>query len=262
MMTLVQPTTGDSYIKLDDVSVEFPIYSSHGRSFKKTFLSMAVGGGVNVGTNDRVSIQALKGITLDMRHGERIGLVGHNGSGKSTLLRTLAGVYEPTFGDIAIYGKVSTLIDLTIGMDMEATGYENIKLRSVLSGLKVNNYEAYMAEVAESTELGDFLSMPVRTYSSGMMLRLAFSISTSIVPDILLMDEWIGVGDASFVNKAQARLKNLVGQSGILVIASHDTRLIEEMCTRAIWLDKGVVRGDGKPADVLRQYNEHSSLNG
>lgn len=241
-------------VKFDRASIEFPIYSAHGRSLKRSILQLTTGGRIGLDRRDRAVITALNDVSFAAEHGERVGIIGHNGAGKSTLLRAIAGVYEPPRGKISVCGKVGSLIDLTLGMDMEATGYENIRIRSLLLGLPRNKIIEYADEIARVTELGEFLSMPIRTYSSGMLLRLAFAISTSVAPDILLMDEWIGVGDASFLKKAHDRLLGLVGRTGILFLASHSSALIMDNCTRAIWLEKGEMRADGLPAEVLREY--------
>jgi lipopolysaccharide transport system ATP-binding protein len=243
-------------VKFDNVSLEYPIYSSQGRSLKRSFLQYTTGGRIELGASQRVVISALNNISFAADHGEHIGLIGHNGAGKSTMLRAIAGVYQPTRGVIAIQGNVASLIDLTLGMDMEASGYENIRIRCMLLGLERNEIDAYVDDIAAVTELGDFLLMPVRTYSSGMILRLAFAISTSITPDILLMDEWIGAGDASFVKKAQVRLESLLGRTGILFVCSHSEEIIRDNCTRAIWLEKGAVRADGAPAEVWKEYQK------
>ena len=241
-------------VKFDRVSIEFPIYSARGRSLKRSILQLTTGGRIGLDGRDRAVISALNNVSLIAEHGDRIGIVGHNGAGKSTLLRAIAGVYEPPRGMISVCGKVGSLIDLTLGMDLEATGYENIRIRSLLLGLSRREIAEYTDEIAQATELGEFLSMPIRTYSSGMLLRLAFAISTSVAPDILLMDEWIGVGDASFLNKAHDRLMGLVGRTGILFLASHSPSLIMDNCTRAIWLEKGELRAEGPPGEVLREY--------
>jgi lipopolysaccharide transport system ATP-binding protein len=253
MLMASSPRTAAS-VNFDDVSVEFPIYSAHGRSLKRSIVQYTTGGRLGVSVNQRVVVSALNEISFVAEHGERIGLVGHNGAGKSTLLRAIAGVYEPVRGRISICGRVSSLIDLTLGMDMEATGYENIKIRSLLLGMSTAEIAARSDEIGEATELGDFLAMPIRTYSSGMFLRLAFAIATSIAPDVLLMDEWIGAGDASFVKKAQNRLMELLGRTGILFLASHSDAIIKDYCTRVIWMEKGCVHADGRPEDVLRDY--------
>jgi ABC-type polysaccharide/polyol phosphate transport system ATPase subunit len=254
MATFPSDLSRSSSVKFEHVSVEFPIYSAHGRSIKRSVLRYTTGGRIGVGSDHRVVVSSLNDISLTAEHGERIGLIGHNGAGKSTMLRAVAGVYEPVRGLITVCGRVASLIDLTLGMDMEANGYENIRIRCMLLGLSTEDINHHIDDIAEVTELGDFLEMPVRTYSSGMVLRLAFAISTSITPDILLMDEWIGAGDASFMKKAQARLQSLLGRTGILFIASHAEDIIRNNCTRAVWLEKGAIRADGAPADVWRDY--------
>lgn len=259
---MLQPATSRksaTSVKFDHVMIEFPIYSAHGRSLKRSVLEYTTGGKIGVGTDHRVVVSALNDVSFTAEHGEHIGLIGHNGAGKSTLLRAVAGVYEPMAGTISVCGHVGSLIDLTLGMDMEANGYENIRIRCLLLGLTPQEIDAHIDDIADVTELGDFLAMPVRTYSSGMMLRLAFAISTSITPDILLMDEWIGTGDASFVKKAQARLEGLLGRTGILFIASHSEEIIRDNCTRAMWFEKGAIRSDGNPADVWREYHTWST---
>jgi lipopolysaccharide transport system ATP-binding protein len=253
-MLVASHTTTVASVKFDDVSVEFPIYSAHGRSLKRSLLQFSTGGRVGLSADHRIVVSALNNISFVAEHGERIGLVGHNGAGKSTMLRAIAGVYEPVRGMVSICGRVSSLIDVTLGMDMEATGYENIRIRSLLLGMSNAEIAARSGDIADATELGDFLSMPLRTYSTGMFLRLAFAIATSIVPDILLMDELIGAGDASFVKKAQNRLTELLGRTGILFLASHSDGIIKDYCTRVLWMEKGCIRADGRPEEVLREY--------
>ena len=206
------------YIKADDVCVTFPVFDAHQRSFKKTVFKAAAGGGLSSFRKGFAEIEALKHITLDIREGERVALIGHNGSGKTTLLRVFAGVYAPTRGKIAVEGSVTSLLDAMLGMDGEATGFENIRMRGLFLGLSPKQIEAITDEVVEFSELGDFINMPVRTYSSGMVLRLAFSISTSIRP---------------------ARLMRFIENAGILVFATHDFNLAKRLCNRMIFLEHG-----------------------
>lgn len=255
-------TETSTSVTFDGVSLEFPIYSAHGRSFKRSLLQFTTGGRIGMSAGQRVVVSAINDVSFTAQHGERVGLIGHNGAGKSTLLRAIAGVYEPVRGTITIRGQVSSLIDITLGMDMEATGYENIKIRGLLLGMSLDEIAARTDDIATVTELGDFLAMPVRTYSTGMMLRLAFAISTSIEPDVLLMDEWIGAGDASFVKKAQNRLTELLGRTGILFVASHSDALIKDYCTRVIWMEKGAVYADGNPKDVVHEYEAYMRRGG
>lgn len=230
------------HIKLDNVSVRFPIYDAKQRSFKQTMLNAATGGKIIQNTGKFTEIEALKNINLDIREGDRVALIGHNGSGKTTLLRVLAGVYAPVEGSISIRGKITSLLDSMLGMDGEATGIENIKLRGLFLGLRPKQTEKLIDEIVEFSELGDFINMPVRTYSSGMVLRLAFAISTSTQPEILLMDEWMSVGDEKFKNKAEKRLEEFVDKAGILVMATHDHGLADRVCSKSIYLEHGCMQ--------------------
>jgi lipopolysaccharide transport system ATP-binding protein len=244
----------DVSVTFETATIEFPVYSSHGRSWKRSMINRATGGRMGLSDRDRAVVRALNDVSFSTRHGERIGLIGHNGAGKSTLLRAVAGVYEPVRGSITVCGRTASLTDLTLGMDMEATGHENIRIRSLLLGVAPQDIDAFIEEVVAVTELGEFLSLPVRVYSSGMLLRLAFAISTAVAPDILLMDEWIGVGDAAFVKKAHERMLDLVGRTGLMFLASHAEGLIRDYCNRALWLDHGTLRADGTPDEVYREY--------
>jgi len=228
----------DSFIALDDVSVDFPIYNASGRSLKNQLMHAATGGRISTASG-RVVVQALRNVSMRVEHGDRVGIVGHNGAGKTTLLRVLAGVYEPTSGRISVSGKVTALFDIGLGMDPDATGYENIVLRGSLLGMSRKEIQKIANEIGTFTELGEYLAMPMRTYSSGMGLRLAFAISTSVRPDILLLDEYFGVGDERFVEKAQKRLDELVESAGILVFASHSKELIRRLCNRIVIMESG-----------------------
>ena len=179
---------------------------------------------------------------------------GLNGAGKSTLLRALGNVYVPTSGSAIIEGEIGSLVDISLGIDHEATGRENIFIRGALLGLKRREIEEKFNEIVDFSDLGNFIDMPVRTYSSGMHLRLAFAVATIIRPEILLMDEWLSVGDAAFNAKAESRLTNLVQSSEILVIASHSRELIERTCNRALWFEHGRLKMDGTPETVCRAY--------
>jgi lipopolysaccharide transport system ATP-binding protein len=225
-----------------DAVVEFPVYTGMHRSLKSAVLNATTGGRLARDAANRVAVRALDGVSFEIRPGDRVGLMGHNGAGKSTLLRMLSGIYEPIAGSLKVEGRVATLLELQLGIDPDATGYENIMLRGVMTGLKLREIRAKIDEIAEFTELGDYLGMPVRTYSSGMLLRLAFAVSTSVEADILLMDEWLSVGDAEFRNKASARLEQLVERTPILVLASHSQELIGKVCNRLFQLEHGRVQ--------------------
>jgi ABC-2 type transport system ATP-binding protein len=248
-----------TYVVLEKVGVDFPLYGGGSRSLKKTLVHFGTGGRIGRDASDRVCVQALREVSLTFDHGDRVGLIGHNGAGKTTLLRVLAGVYEPSHGVVRCEGQAVALFDPSLGMDMEATGYENIVLRGLILGLSPKEIRSHADAIAEFTELGEYLAMPVRTYSSGMMLRLAFAVSTSISPDILLMDEWIVAGDNQFMEKAQKRMENFVGRSNILVLASHSLDLIERWCDKAVLLDEGQVVAFGPLKEVLNRYNPQAS---
>ena len=227
------------HIKGENICVDYPIFNGPHRSLKKNLLRVATGGRISRDAGRGVTVRALDGIDLEIREGERIGLTGHNGSGKSTLLRVLAGVYEPTGGRLEVHGRVASLLDISIGMDVEASGLENIFLKGLLLGFSRNDIQKKVEEIMDFSGLGEYIDMPVRTYSSGMVMRLAFSIATSIEADILLMDEWLSVGDADFVKKAEDRLKSLIHRTPILVIASHSKEILQEVCSRVLRLEGG-----------------------
>jgi ABC-2 type transport system ATP-binding protein len=245
-------------IDLEAVSVDFPIYDSSTRSLKKRLMGTTVGGHLDSSQGaTRVSVvQALADIDLALRHGDRVALIGHNGAGKTTLLRVLAGIYEPRAGRVAIRGSVVPLFDITLGMDPECTGYENIVLRGLFLGLTHREINGLMDEIAEFTELGEFLSVPIRTYSSGMRIRLAFAVATSIDPDILLLDEGIGAADASFIAKANQRLQEFTGKAAIIVLASHSEELIKKICDTAVLMEHGRIVSRGTVDKVLAAYRE------
>jgi ABC-2 type transport system ATP-binding protein len=242
-------------IDVHGACVEFPIFDAKTRSLKKAVLGSVGRAGGKIGTDTKVPIiEALRDITISLRHGDRVGLIGHNGAGKSTLLRLLSGIYEPTRGSARIIGKVAPVFDLGVGMDPEISGYENIIIRGLFLGMSRKQMEARAEEIAEFTELGDYLAMPLRTYSTGMRVRLALGVVTSINPEILLLDEGIGAVDAAFLEKARDRLTALVERSGILVLASHSEEFLVELCTSALWLDHGEIRDQGELPHVLAHY--------
>jgi len=241
-------------IKLNNVSVEFPIYNSSSRSLKNRVLSVATGGKIERRTDGLVVVRGLDNVSLALGEGERVGLIGHNGSGKTTLLRVLSGIYIPTHGSAIVDGDCVSLINISLGIDPDATGRENIRLRSAIMGMDPKKMVDKFEEIAEFSGLGDFLDMPFRTYSSGMQLRLAFATSTSVRPEILIMDEWLSTGDENFKERANQRMQELVESTKILVLASHSADLLRKNCTRIIWLEHGRVRMDGSPEDVLSSY--------
>ena len=225
-------------ISLKNVAVNFPIYGAGAASLKKTLAASVTGGRFGKETGVTV-VQALSDINLELKSGDRLGLIGHNGAGKSTLLRTLAGVYEPSVGEFRREGSVSSLIDPSLGIEPDATGIENIMLRGLVMGMSKREIDKRTPEICEFSGLGQYVNMPVRTYSTGMLMRLAFSISTSVESDILLMDEWLSVGDADFTEKAEKRMRDVVSKSGILVLASHSPTLIAKECNMVLKLSHG-----------------------
>ncbi|MGA6203743.1 ABC transporter ATP-binding protein [Nocardia testacea] len=233
--------------------VEFPIFDAKSRSLKKAFLGKA-GGSIGRNQSDVVVVEALRDINLSLKEGDRVGLVGHNGAGKSTLLRLLSGIYEPSRGSARIRGRVAPVFDLGVGMDPEISGYENIIIRGLFLGQTRKQMLAKIDEIADFTELGEYLSMPLRTYSTGMRVRLAMGVVTSIDPEILLLDEGIGAVDAEFMKKARIRLQELVARSGILVFASHSNEFLAQLCDTAMWIDHGQVRLQGGIEEVVRAY--------
>jgi ABC-type polysaccharide/polyol phosphate transport system ATPase subunit len=242
-------------IDLRNVSVEFPVYNVNARSFKKRFIRLATGGRIVENANQHVVVRALNEISLTFQHGDRVGIIGHNGSGKSTLLRLLATIYEPSHGDMKIQGHISPMLDLTHGIEGEFSGYENIVQRGTLMGLNHDQISKQTQQIADLTGLGDYLSMPIRTYSSGMMVRLAFAISASIKPEILLIDEIFGAGDANFMEIARKKMIELLDQSSIVVMASHSDELLTEFCNKALLLEGGRIKYFGEIKTALHNYH-------
>ncbi|MCQ9334284.1 galactan export ABC transporter ATP-binding subunit Wzt/RfbE [Corynebacterium phoceense] len=233
--------------------VDFPIFDAKSRSLKKAMLSTA-GGAIGKNASNTVVVEALKNINLHLREGDRVGLVGHNGAGKSTLLRLLSGIYEPTRGTADVRGRIAPVFDLGVGMDPEVSGYDNIIIRGLFLGQTIKQMKSKMDEIAEFSELGDYLAMPLRTYSNGMRVRLALGVVTSIEPEILLLDEGIGAVDAAFMAKARVKLQEMVKKSGILVFASHSNDFLAQLCNTALWVDHGEIKEVGEVADVVEAY--------
>ena len=234
-------------IQMKDCVLQYPLGAYVRGSLKS--LAMSV-----FGHRERVPptqyVSALRGINIEIQQGERVALIGHNGSGKSTLLRAMAGIYPLASGAIRVSGKLGTLLELGMGFEQEATGRENIYYRGMAMGYSRRTLAKYEKEIVEFCGLGDFIDLPVRTYSSGMYVRLTFAISTQFSPEVLLVDEVFGAGDATFAQKAVARMQEIVSRSGIFVIATHDLNLVQRVCSRAIWLDAGRVVADG-PVDTV-----------
>ncbi len=228
-----------SSIVAEDVVVDFPVYGAAHRSLRTSVLRAAIGGAFPSDGSEGITVRALDGITFKFREGDRIGLLGHNGSGKSTLLRVIAGAYEPTRGRIDVQGRIASMIGITLGLDYEATGYENIFLLGAVMGRSRQQMHECLDDICSFADLGEFVYIPARTYSSGMLVRLAFAVATSFPADIVLMDEWLSVGDAQFALKAEARLGALLDKAKILILASHSEELVHRTCNRVMRLAHG-----------------------
>lgn len=245
-----------AHIRLKDVHISFPLYELAGRSLKTRLISGTTGGliGSSSETGGGTVVQALEGVTFDFEHGDRVALIGHNGAGKTTLLRVLAGIYEPAQGVVDVQGQVAPLFDIGLGMNTEATGYENILLRGLYLGLSKKEIRKRAPQIAEFTELGEFLELPLRTYSLGMRMRLGFAVCTEIEPDILLLDEGLSAGDAAFLEKANARLRGFWDKAAVIVFASHSETMIRNLCSKAILIEHGRVIQTGDVETVLNAY--------
>lgn len=241
-------------IALRNVGVDFPVFHAASQSLKNRMLGTVTGGLLNRSAQGQLVVQSLQNIHLNIACGERVGLVGHNGAGKSTMLRVLSGIYHPTQGSAVIQGDAVSLINIGLGIDPEASGLENIKLRAVMMGLAPDHLRERIDEIVAFSGLGEFIHMPFRTYSSGMQMRLAFAVSTTIRPQILIMDEWLSLGDAEFAERAKKRMEQLLDETEILILASHSRELLQQNCTRLIWLEHGKVKMDGPLGEVSKQY--------
>lgn len=230
-----------AHIRFDNVTLKYPIYNSHSMSLRNQLVRIGTGGKLSQDSKNLALVTALNQVSFLLQDGDAIGLVGHNGAGKTTLLRAMAGIYKPISGTVSIQGSISTIIDLGAGMDPELSGYENIIRMGLLLGSSVDAMENQIGEIERFTELGEFLKVPTRTYSSGMTMRLMFAVATSVRPEILLIDEMFGTGDAAFQEKAKNRMVELIESAKIFVFASHDPELIQRFCKRVFRLDHGVV---------------------
>lgn len=240
-------------ISVKNLSISFPLYHENTRSLRK-MAHMFVSGRLKQDQHKKILVQSLRDINFTLKEGDRVGLVGQNGAGKTTLLRTMSGIYEPISGHIRIEGHISTLLDPSVGMNFSLTGRENIRLKCSLNGYSKKQTKEIEANVEDFSELGTYLDLPVRTYSSGMQLRLGFGLATAIAPQILMMDEWFLTGDAGFILKATKRIEHIAQNSQILVISTHSADIIAKWCNRVLWLDQGFLKMDGTPEDVLPIY--------
>lgn len=237
-------------IELTNVCIDYPLDSDDGYSLKNALLNF-----VPKGRMPRAKYyRALSNISITIRQGERLGIIGLNGAGKSTLLRVMAGIFEPSAGTAKINGKVSPLLDFATGFEEHHSGLENIRIRLMFLGESEESIRRKIPEIAEFSELGEFLHRPARTYSTGMFLRLAFAASTAIEPEILVADEVVGAGDAQFAEKAKARIETLLAHDRTTVLSSHSMELVRRFCHRVIWLHKGSIIADGETDEVIKEY--------
>src|SRR5260370_41455478 len=239
MATRLTNSVDQAELSLERVNVSFQIYHGGSRSLKKSLLFRSSGGQLASDASHRITVEALRTVSLHFHTGDRVALIGTNGAGKTTLLRTMAGIYEPVSGVVSSSGRISPMFDISLGIDGEINGYDNIRLRGLILGLTGSEIEERLPDIVEFTELGDYLDIPVRTYSSGMMTRLTFAVATCFAPEILLMDEWIVAGDASFLTKAQDRIEAFVEKAGISVLASHRSDICRQWVTTAGWMGRG-----------------------
>ena len=243
-----------SSIQLNNIYLDYPLVGIDNRSIKNRILGAATGGYIS-SVEATPIIQALQDISFTLDEGDRLGLIGHNGAGKSTLLKLLAGIYRPSKGSLNVNGQVVSTLNVSLGMEPEATGYENIIIRGLLLGMKRKEIDQKIDEISEFTELGEYLNMPVRIYSSGMATRLAFATVTAMDSEILLMDEVIGTGDFSFIDKAEIRLNKFINRSKIIVIASHSDSVIRKFCNKALLLEHGEAITFGEVDEVIHAYH-------
>lgn len=244
-----------AHIKLENLSLNYPIYGSNARSLKSSLINVATGGKLKK-IHGSMMVEALQDINLELNSGDRLGLIGHNGAGKTTLLKVLAEIYTPSKGRLKIQGETNSLFDIEMGFDPEATGYENIVLRGLLLGLSRSAINALIPNVEAFADLGEFMQMPIKTYSSGMVVRLAFGIITSTPSEILLVDEVVNVGDTSFREKAKQRMTALIHQADIMVLSTHEPEIMREFCNKVLWLEHGKVKKFGDAQQILDDYHD------
>jgi ABC-type polysaccharide/polyol phosphate transport system ATPase subunit len=247
-----------AFIELKGATLDLPIYDVRGRSLKKKVMRIGRRNTIAEDNDGVIVVRALDNVDLLFEKGDRVGLIGQNGAGKSTLLRTMAGIYTPTSGSVSSNGKIVPLLDISLGMDENSTGMQNIRLRGLLLGMSDSEIREKQQAIAEFCELGDYLDLPLRTYSSGMRVRLAFAVSTAVDAEILLLDEVMGVGDASFMHKAEERLADLHSRAEIVVLAMHSNPEIRRVCNKVLWMERGRVRAFGPVEEVLPQYEATS----
>lgn len=242
-------------IELQDLGITFTVRHFRGLTLKEFLVRRMF----RSDANPRIQVRALSNVNLHIGEGERVGIIGHNGAGKSTLLKVIAGIYCPTDGKRIIEGDISSLFDIQLGFEMDADGWENIAYRSYLQGETPKTLQPKIQSIAEFTELGEHLNMPVRFYSAGMLTRLAFAIATAIEPEILLVDEVFGAGDMAFQKKARERMFQMIDKARIVVMVGHDMHSLRSICDRVIWVSHGQIVQDGPAEAVIASYEEFMS---
>ncbi len=250
-----------AFVKLEDVTLDYPVLESKVRKGQTPGQpTNAIGGQLAKGKAGYLLVRALQNLSFTLEPGDRLALVGHNGAGKSTLLRLMAGLYAPTFGRVSVQGRVAPLLNLGFGLDAESSGYENILIRGLYLGMSRAEIRDKIDSIAEFSGLGDFLNLPMRTYSSGMRARLGFAISTHVDTDILLLDEVVATGDASFIHKANEKLESFARDAKIMVLASHSNRVLRELCNKALMLEHGRLKALGTVEEVLEVYKNAAGV--
>jgi ABC-type polysaccharide/polyol phosphate transport system ATPase subunit len=242
-----------AHIALDHASVTFKVR----RGGRLPLKDLVVGMFAKQVRSPLIEVRALRDISLQLNDGDRIGIIGHNGSGKSCLLRVLAGLYPPITGTRTSSGSISSLLDITLGFLPDATGWENIRYRCYLQGETPKTVKSKLDEIAEFSELGDALDLPLKCYSPGMAVRLGFSVATAVCPEIFLIDEILAAGDMHFQSKAKARMMRLIDNASILAIISHDLKTLAGLVDRVVWMDHGNIRQMGPASEVVEEYEDH-----
>ena len=243
-------------IQLSGVTVDLPIYTSNARSLRKQLMPATVGGSLFARADQKVVVRALSNVSLQVADGERVGLVGPNGAGKTTLLRVMSGAFSPTAGSVTVSGRISSALNVGLGLDYEVTGRENVFLLGYYRGFSRADIERELDDIVAAADLGSFVDLPVHTYSQGMMGRLTFAVATAFAPDVLLMDEWLMAGDIEFHSRAARRADTFVERARIVVLARHSTHLIRTFCTHCAYLRGGVLVDYGAADDIIEQYED------
>lgn len=243
-----------AHIILKKAFLDYPIFNASNLSIKQAIFQ-AVGGKVSEHNKTKI-VRALNDINLDIKDGDRLAILGHNGAGKSTLLKLISDIYKPTSGTVELNGSLSSLTNIQLGMEEEATGYENIIIKGVLMGMTFSQIKSKVDEIIEFSELGEYINLPMRTYSTGMALRLAFAVSTCITPEILILDEMIGAGDKSFLQKVELRTNELMKNAKILVLASHNNQILKKFCNKAILMKKGEIVARGEVDEMIKLHSQ------